>query len=1402
MGSPDDTTTCEEKKTDVRTDNKSPPANKAAIDGSSALVKNNITPTIIIPPEHRVLISISESMHGINIRVQNFLNEFHHVNTNPEDLIKLLRDVVLKDLWFYISQPSAGQALTLLIQIFQEVLNSKKAFPVLDRAVQTLMEFMDLLYRNEQHELTAPLVEHCLTVLEDVLANHDHVNTRSSSHLKIFTDALAMDFRYQTRLTHLLKASLLKNLEFWEKTSDIDHYFGDKQHRLKEEYRLRIPFINRDFYSKIRKKLNITFSWSDLSGFVDFNGFTEMFRRYIDQLELHQDRIYYILFLLRLPGMTHLKDPLLWDLNRSLRSVQKEFSNQDLIVFIKQIFIFFEDFKARNMNTVMDCILTLGKEIYASQNAGTINSFTDELIRFGFVSPQIYNIGADWQTKVDPNHVKNIRLWLELIECNPSLSTKLLSALIVNLKLDDPFISDTDLFQRDITKLLNANIKPVFKLIKQVTRLFPVYFNEIGAEGELREVTTIIDEFSGRQDRLIHFLRKQVHTESNNTNLRLARRIARFWYDGSQGQLRNNIPYDVRDGLSTIGRWYEPTHKAMVALCRLLKKEPEQLLEIDPETLRKAIGALPPQSDSFDIKRPAYLVELYRLLRQKYTIDEGRIIPLLRHFVSLPEPEIAKLETALEANDYYTAIKQCFILMTELKIILLNPEPSIGREDIYYKRHIAAGIPSMYGQYREPKFEALGLTFRLEKLVVRLFDQCIDTTKIGYITTKTIGTIRDLLKLYQEGLELDGVSHPGMKTTIEMIDYSLSASRFSLYQFVNLFQILVRDVKDVITDNFLGSHDETLRVIVTQKIQNNIDKGSIDELEIEQIIVRQSEEFYRELISSAFLIQHLDSFLSRILEKLHSMVKNLKESMLKPEMIQNVMDYNPSLIVSPIYENTPTIDNQIFLGAKGYFLKKLYSFGFPVPPGFILTTELYRYHRAISCIREMFEELIEIVMTQVQELEKWTGKKFGDPTNPLLLSVRSGAAISLPGAMNTFLNVGMNDRVTEVLSQQHNYGWTSWDCYRRFLQSWGMTYGIPRDEFDLLMVKNKNRFKVTGKIFFTPDQMRTIASEYKDVLVAHGVSFSEDPGKQLMQAIFAVLNSWYTERANIYRKQLQIAEEWGTAVIVQAMVLGNINLDSGTGVVFTHDPFIPNPGINLFGDFTMCSQGEDVVAGLVHTLPISERQRQRSPSFEGKSLEKDCPEIYQELRRYAEELIKNRGFGHQEIEFTFESSKGTDLYILQTRNHSPRTKTQIPVFTDPELQKNALGSGIGMGIGAMNGLVAFDMEDLKQLTKMHPGVNRILVRPDTVPDDIPLIFKCDGLLTARGGVTSHAAVTAVRLGKTCIVGCRTLIVDEKEKRFNLGGVEFRMGDPIAIDGRLGNIYKGNYPTEFAPIKIP
>jgi pyruvate,orthophosphate dikinase len=356
-----------------------------------------------------------------------------------------------------------------------------------------------------------------------------------------------------------------------------------------------------------------------------------------------------------------------------------------------------------------------------------------------------------------------------------------------------------------------------------------------------------------------------------------------------------------------------------------------------------------------------------------------------------------------------------------------------------------------------------------------------------------------------------------------------------------------------------------------------------------------------------------------------------------------------------------------------------------------------------------------------------------------------------------------------------------------------MSWGVDRDLFDDVMIRFKRRHRVALKVQFTAEQMREMALEYRQLGEDHEVPYVDDLLGQLQQAVSLVMGSWDKEPARVFRRQMGLSDAWGTGVLVQRMVYGNLGPGSGSGVVFTRDPGAPSTGIELFGDFTACSQGEDVVGGLVHPLPISDAQRHRYSPHLGESLEARFPKIYGRLLSIADQLINDHGFEHQEIEFTFESEEADGLYLLQTRPMRLLRRPERPEFTDPEsLEQALLGVGIGVGGGAMSGAVAFTAEDIEAVRAAEPDVDIILLRPDTVPEDIPLVLAVNGLLTARGGFTSHAAVTAKRLGKCCVVNCRELVVDEDARFARIGHHTLYPGDRLSIDGNRGTVHSGSH----------
>jgi pyruvate,orthophosphate dikinase len=388
--------------------------------------------------------------------------------------------------------------------------------------------------------------------------------------------------------------------------------------------------------------------------------------------------------------------------------------------------------------------------------------------------------------------------------------------------------------------------------------------------------------------------------------------------------------------------------------------------------------------------------------------------------------------------------------------------------------------------------------------------------------------------------------------------------------------------------------------------------------------------------------------------------------------------------------------------------------------------------------------------------------------------------------------------IAEKLSGRRGFHWAAWDCYRRFLQTWGMFQGLNRDFFDAIIDGFKYRYGVERKIQFSPEQMKQIALAYKKGILDNGIELKEEPAEQLRDAIMKVFDSWYSQQAQIYRHQMHLSDKWGTAVIVQAMVFGNLNEHSGSGVIFTREPKSASSDITLYGDFIFGVQGDDIVSGLVETYPISEKQRLSERRDSEISLETKFPEIYHELVSVAEKLIREKGFNHQEIEFTFEGSGKDKLYLLQTRDMDQVAAKRYKRFKDTSfLQSTILGTGIGVSGGALCGRAVYTEEDIKKFRKEDPQTSLILLRRDTVPDDVGILLQVEGLLTAKGGGTSHAAVTIPQLDKVGVVGFNKLKVHEAQGFATIDECKICAGDFICIDGWSGMVYQGKH--EYDPL---
>jgi len=1367
---------------------------------------------LLTPSKYELLREVVKDYPGLLSASESLLCELYRHPKNWGFIVKEMQVYALKNFYLHDHHEKGLEAIKIIIDVFLEAINSLD-INVHKAAIDSLMFYLEKILMDGDHDLYnyESIFQDCFASLNQLEEKQFFFLTTNPHQLKKLGQIILkkMPARFDLgRFNELFFGSLLTTYEHWLKEEDpvkwfklaTDYTLSEEKHKELEE--LIYPISHANFKSLIlhlSSLKKITDQYLLLEELLKLPGYMQLVRFYEDIAgmlpqtdDVHKDinlKLAYLLKIMETKGLSGIHESTLREINRTLSATIKIERLDQIKIILSDTFNVLKNSLNIYPEIALYCIRGIGNEIFNLGDSNLVEWYIQKIISLRFQYPRIEGVTDEWQVKSNRAHLENIRVWLELIENNPKWSKSLISALIINLSLGGIHISDTDLFQKDITKLLNSDIKPVYHLIKQMAKLFPVYFSEIGADGDLREVSTEIDEATGRADLLVHFLRKQTHVESSALVVDFIEEVINFWKTKDKTPLKKFLPEEIYQQCKPSGPYFDEISAIFNSIFNNKKiHNVTGLLNLLEDGILALINDVSHVSER-EKKRAYKAIKFYQLLNKKYRLNAQNIRDQLRHAQSLGLPNTDSLINILEEGSVYQQLEGVLDYLQLLRDIILSPEKYEAVENIFRKRHIAAGMPSMYGNYHERKFDALALTFRLENLANILFEDLINSINLKFITRATLFQIKKFANLFLKAVQMEGISSNRLENTMELLSVALEVRRFSFSQYIDIFRGFSEAVQDILNTYYSSIHKNNLKHIILQMRREDILSKYLENHQEQsefEFINAVSERFLREIVAASFGLQQLDNFISKILKTLFEQAEGLD--------VQNLdllMSYDPKKALSCIYKPNKATDDRIHLGNKGHNLIRMASLGLPVPPGFIITTEVFRCKQAISRFRCTREHLDEKINEQIKRLENLTGKKFGDPENPLLVSVRSGGAISMPGMMNSLLNVGINEAIVEGLIKQTARPWFVWDCYRRFLQCWGMSFGMERDKFDTIINSFKKNYKVLRKIQFTPDQMRRVAFAYRDAIKGDGIEIIDDPKVQLNTTITQVFQSWFSKKAHAFREILSLSENWGTAVIVQAMVYGNLDTNSGSGVLFTRNPQAPGDKVMLWGDFTLGAQGEDIVSGLVKTLPVSNEQKYIEERTSDISLEASFPEIYSALLKMVKDLIYKERWGAQEIEFTFEDKNKENLYILQARDMAVTKRESFMAFIPSvELSSNYLSSGIGVCGGALSGRVVFDLDEIQEFRKTDPAMPLILIRSDTVPDDIRHISAADGLLTARGGSTSHAAIIANRLGKTCVVSCNKLVVWEHEKKCKLNKCTLRAGDFLSIDGRNGSVYSG------------
>ena len=585
--------------------------------------------------------------------------------------------------------------------------------------------------------------------------------------------------------------------------------------------------------------------------------------------------------------------------------------------------------------TAHSVIEQIGRDVMATGDGALATVGDREILAIDFGYPDFAGFTDEWQVRVNPGHMRSVRTYLRIIDVDPVLARPLLVALVTHLRLGGVLISDTDLFQRDISALLAAEIAPVYLYVKQLLRLIPVYHSEIGAEGALREASTRLDELEGRRDHLFHFLRKQCHVESNSAMVTFTDEVIRFCATGDPCRLERYLPPEVYQDVTTVDR---RQIRAVLDVLTADGTTTTQLADLDAEALQARIAGA---GAGTEIAREevGLLFAVRREIARKYRLDPGDVVQRLRLVPGISAGAVRIIEEGLAAGAHAAALDGMLSALESLKSIIETPGPVEAVEDIYRKRHIAAGIPSMYGSYREPRFEAMGLTFRLEALAAALCDRVIEDLALAPLDHPKLVRIGNWLRLLLRAVRLEGFRAQGLTHCAAMLDEVLATPGTTLDQYLNMFWLASRNLETLVDARILSVYDDAAGSVITRMLE----EGRIDGppgASVDEATLAISEGLERDLIAESFGLQRLDLMIGRVLRAIEDQRRHGNEVAGSPR-------HTPGCVPEIVEIDDPSATvGGVALGNKGFMLRRMRSLGFPIPDGFVLTTDFVGRHFA------------------------------------------------------------------------------------------------------------------------------------------------------------------------------------------------------------------------------------------------------------------------------------------------------------------------------------------------------------------------------------------------------------------------------------------------------------------------
>jgi pyruvate,orthophosphate dikinase len=1007
-----------------------------------------------------------------------------------------------------------------------------------------------------------------------------------------------------------------------------------------------------------------------------------------------------------------------------------------------------------------DVLLNAGtaKSILASSDEELIAFYKERLKSITVPPPKVSGLSRDtWAEIVNPAHLKRLSAFLGVMAADDVRFKDILVHVISNLFITGVWIPDDRLFQRDISSYLNSGVlKNNFLLHYLLLKKFPSYFSEVGASGRIRDLTTDIDSWGN--DTVLYFLRKQVHVNASSNNIRLIEQIISAWVWHDLAFLNEWVPEDIISGMKKDR--LEEYSQAMRHLFKPLDIidgdtiQFEKLLECADSDLDRTAGSIDTTEEVR--KKITLLCRIYREIRMKYDLQGER---------------------TERPADLKTGFAEALEKLRQLKAVYTSQEKTVPSESFYFKRHIAFGIPSVIGSYHEPKFDALAETFRIEEQVRLLLEDLIlqvekngEAIDAGMLRAwiECLGYIHELFILHELDNFQAGEALVVLKTNGLYLSQVSDVLKIWQRELTWMVELCYRTFRKPLNDLLIRHPRQDLPGFL-QRI------GTDDEGFIDKVV----DVTIRDIISSVTGFEELDRLLNSLIKKVSSLAESGRDlKMPDPEVIERKKWYLLSDLSSANASSLAPL-----LGGKAKNLIYLRDRGIRVPYGAVLPSDITgEYEKYVSG-----PEFKNTLREAVGAIERSTGLSFGGGAAPLFLSVRSGSYISMPGILSTILYCGMNRKSIEGFIDATGDPLAACDSYRRFIRHYAeVVLEAETSIFDRIQTEVLERKEVKELQDLDAGGMQEIVDLCLGRLEENGLRIPDDPYEQLERSVQAIFRSWFSAKADQFRKAMAVSEHWGTSVTLMNMIYGN-RRGSGASVFFTRIPVSFERGI--YGEIREAGTGDDLVYGHFTNRPLSRRQTLRDDSLEDRD-----PDLYRAYNEIALRVEDAMGGLPQEVESAYVMEGDRRLiYILQTKRMEFGTGSAERFDDSCRMESSVIGRGIGVHGGALSGIVTFTAspEHIRTL-KEDSQQPVILLRKETSTDDVSVMSVIDGIITSAGGATSHAAILSQKFDVTAVVGCTDMKISDAKYMPHaiIGNYEVREGSSISIDGSTGLVYSG------------